>query len=72
MLDVGRDIVMKLASMMRTAGASRDEVIEAVAYFENVLIPSRRAYGPLHPYTLGILAELDRARMILEDHRSQP
>ena len=59
-------------ALYRTAGASRDEVCEAVAYFENVLIPQRRAYGPLHPHTLEVLAELDRARMILEDHRSQP
>ena len=54
-------------ALYRTTGASRAEVLEAVAIFEELLCTQRRVMGPSHPGTLGVLRELDRARMTLED-----
>ena len=56
-------------ALYRPAGASRAEVLEAVANCEDVLCKDRRVLGPSHPYTLEVLGELDRARMTLEDYR---
>ena len=55
-------------ALYRPAGASRAEVSEAVAIFDDVLCKLRRVLGPSHPETLATLAELDRARMTLEDY----
>ncbi len=55
-------------ALYRPAGASRAEVFEAVAIFEGVLCTERRVLGPSHPDILKVLAELDRARMTLEDY----
>ena len=56
-------------ALYRPAGASRGEVFEAVAIFEEVLFIARRVGGLSHPRTLEIIVELDRARMTLEDYR---
>ena len=56
-------------ALYRTAGASRGEVFEAVASFEEQVGTCRRVLGPSHPDTLDILRELGRARMTLEDYR---
>ena len=56
-------------ALYRPAGASRAEVSEAVAIFEDVLCKDRRVVGTSHPDTLENLAELERARMTLEDYR---
>ena len=56
-------------ALYRTAGASRGEVFEAVAIFEELRRKLRRVLGPSHPDTLDDLRELDRAWMILEDYR---
>ena len=56
-------------ALYRTAGASRGEVFEAVAIFEELRCKLRRVLGPSHPDTLDDLRELDRAWMILEDYR---
>ena len=55
-------------ALYRPARASRAEVSEAVAIFDDVLCKLRRVLGPSHPETLATLAELDRARMTLEDY----
>ena len=55
-------------ALYRPAGASRAEVSEAVAIFDDVLCKLQRVLGPSHPETLATLAELDRARMTLEDY----
>ena len=56
-------------ALYRTAGASRGEVFEAVASFEEQLCKDRRVLGPSHPEALEVLGELERARMTLEDYR---
>ena len=56
-------------ALYRTAGASRGEVFEAVAIFEELRRKLRRVLGPSHPDTLDDLRELERARMTLEDYR---
>ena len=56
-------------ALYRTASASRAEVFEAVAIFEELLSTDRRVLGPSHPTTLEVHRELDRARMTLEDYR---
>ena len=56
-------------ALYRHAGASRGEVLEAVASFEELLCKDRRVLGPSHPDSLEVLSELDRARMTLEDYR---
>ena len=56
-------------ALCRTARASRGEVVEAVAIFEEQLCTDRWDLGPSHPDTLEVLRELDRARMTLEDYR---
>ena len=55
-------------ALYRPAGASRAEVSEAVAIFDDVSCKLRRVLGSSHPETLATLAELDRARMTLEDY----
>ena len=55
-------------ALYRPAGASRAEVFEAVAIFEELRCKLRRVLGPSHPETLEVLGELDRARMTLEDY----
>ena len=54
-------------ALYRPAGASRGDIFEAVATFEEDVCKLRRVLGPSHPDTLEILRELDRARMTLED-----
>ena len=54
-------------ALYRTVGASRAEVFEAVEILEKEVCTDRRVLGPSHPDTLDTLAELDRARMTLED-----
>ena len=54
-------------ALYRTTGASRGEVLEAVAICEKLLCNQRRVSGPSHPTTLEVHRELDRARMTLED-----
>ena len=66
----GRRFRMAYAmALYRPAGASRAEVSEAVAIFEEISCKARRVLGPSHPDTLENLAELDRASMTLEDYR---
>ena len=55
-------------ALYRPAGASRAEVSEAVAIFEDVSCKARRVLGPSHPDTLEFLGELERARKTLEDY----
>ena len=55
-------------ALYRTAGASRGEVFEAVAIFEELRCKLRQVLGPSHPDTLECLRELNRARMTLEDY----
>ena len=70
LLPYGRKFRLEYAkALYRPAGASRAEVLEAVAIFEDVLCTLRRVMGPSHPDTLEALVELDRARMTLEDYR---
>ena len=69
LLRYGRKFRLACAmALYRPAGASRAEVSEAVAIFDDVLCKLRRVLGPSHPETLATLAELDRARMTLEDY----
>ena len=69
LLPQGRKFRLAYAiALYRPAGASRAEVSEAVAIFDDVLCKLRRVLGPSHPETLATLAELDRARMTLEDY----
>ena len=56
-------------ALYRPAGATRGEILEAVASFEEQLCTDRRVFGPSHPDTLDVLRDLDRALMILEDYR---
>ena len=58
-------------ALYKTDGASRDEVFEAATILEDVLSLLRRRLGTGHPDTVGALAELDRARMTLEDKFQQ-
>ena len=56
-------------ALYMTAGASRAEVLGALAICEELLCMDRRVLGPSHPDTLEALRELDRASMTLEDYR---
>ena len=56
-------------ALYRPTGASRGEVLGAVAICEELLCKDRRVLGPSHPDTLEVLVELDRACMTLEDYR---
>ena len=70
LLPYGRKFRLEYAkALYRPAGASRAEVSEAVAIFDDVLGKLRRVLGPSHPDALEVLVELDRARMTLEDYR---
>ena len=55
----------------RADGASRDDVFKAATILEDVLSLMRRRCGAGHPDTMEALAELDRARMTLEDKFQQ-
>ena len=68
LLRYGRKFRLACAmALYRPAGASRAEVLEAQAIFEDILCEDRRVLGPSHPDTLEVLVELDRASMTLED-----
>ena len=54
-------------TLYKTEGASRDDVSKAATTLEDVLSVVRKRLGAGHPDTLETLAELDRARMMLED-----
>ena len=70
LLRYGRKFRLACAmALYRPAGASRGEIFEAVATFEEDVCKLRRVLGPSHPDTLEILRELDRASMTLEDYR---
>ena len=70
LLQHGRSFQLAYAmALYRPAGASRGEILEAVASFEEQLCTDRRVFGPSHPDTLDVLRDLDRALMILEDYR---
>ena len=70
LLPYGRRFKLAYAiALYRPAGASRAEVLEAVAILEEQVGTLRRVLGPSHPDTLTVLGELDRARMTLEDYR---
>ena len=70
LLQYGRRFRLAYAmALYRPAGASRAEVLEAVATFDELLCKDRRVLGPSHPYTLEVLGEFDRACMTLEDYR---
>jgi hypothetical protein len=56
-------------ALYRPAGASRADVLEAVATLEDVLRTQRRVLGSSHPDTLEALRELEGACMTLEDYR---
>ncbi|CAH0378807.1 unnamed protein product [Pelagomonas calceolata] len=58
-------------TVYKTEGASRDDVLKAATTLEDVLSLLRRRLGAGHPDTLETLAELDRARMTLEDKFQQ-
>ena len=70
LLPYGRRFKLAYAiALYRPAGASRAEVLEAVAILEEQVGTLRRVLGPSHPDTLTVLGELDSARMTLEDYR---
>ena len=70
LLRYGRKFRLACAmALYRPAGASRGDIFEAVATFEEDVCKLRRVLGPSHPDTLEILRELDRASMTLEDYR---
>ena len=47
--------------------ASHDEVFEAGTILSDVLPKNRQILGPSHPLTLGILSDLERVSMMLEE-----
>ena len=49
------------------AGASRADVLQAVAILEDVVRARRRVFGNHHPETIRALAILEGARMKYED-----
>ena len=65
----GAVVVVYATALYMTAGASRAEVLEAVAICEELLCRDRRVLGPSHPDTLDGFREIDRACMTLEDYR---
>ena len=70
LLRQGRRFRLSYATALyMTAGASRAEVLEAVAICEELLCRDRRVLGPSHPDTLDGFREIDRACMTLEDYR---
>ena len=54
-------------ALYRDAGASRADILEAVAIIEDVRRARRRVLGKHHPDTGKTLTDLDRAQMTLED-----
>ena len=67
--DENSSVLRKLQAevLYKTEGASRDDVFKAATTLEDVLSAMRQRYGAGHPDTVDTLAELDRARMTLED-----
>ena len=55
------------AEALYGAGASRGDILQAVAILEDVARARRRALGEHHPTTARALASLERARMRRED-----
>ena len=47
--------------------ASHDDVFEAGTILCDVLPENRQILGPSHPLVLGILSDLERVSMMLED-----
>ena len=54
-------------ALYKAEAASRDELLEAGAILCDVLPKNRQILGPSHPLTLGILSDLERVSMMLED-----
>ena len=54
-------------ALYKAEAASRDELLEAGAILCDVLPKNRQILGPSHPLTLGILSDLERVSMMLEE-----